>query len=118
MELTEQQKLEILCAYLPYGVECDVDGTIAKMHSVYYDGTCTFHDLIESEQGFQSVRPILRHPDDMTEEEKEVYDQLVFNCILNYSKHNIYQCLRYLHSLHIDTFGAIEAGWAIRKESK
>jgi hypothetical protein len=25
--------------------------------------------------------------------------------------------LRYLWSIHIDTFGAIEAGWAIRKET-
>ena len=114
--MNEQNKLEILCAYLPYGVECLIDGTItAQMHSVYSDGTCTFHDIVESEQGFKSVQPILRHPNDMTEEELgnvyEIWDSTteVIDMATKY--------LRYLWSIHIDTFGAIEAGWAIRKET-
>ena len=125
MELTEQQKLEILCAYLPYGVECNVDGKIATMHSVYSDGTCTFHDLIESDKGFESVHPILRHPDDMTDEElkhlannwgREFGESILADETPMYLSHAI-DCLRYLHSIHVDTFGAIEAGWAVRKEN-
>ena len=124
--MNDQTKHEILCAYLPYGVECLIDGTItAKMHSVYFDGTCTFHDIVESEQGFESVRPILRHPDDMTEEELKhlannwglEFGKSILACETPMYLSHAIEAIRYLHSLHIDTFGAIEAGWAIRKKS-
>ena len=113
--LTPQQKLEILCAYLPHGVECLIDGAItARMHSVYYDGTCSFYDIVESEHGFKSVQPILRHPDDMTEEESDKYREL-WESDSNYLVTGI-ESLQYLWSIHVDTFGAIEAGFAVRKE--
>lgn len=123
--LTDQQKLEILCAYLPHGVECLIDGAVtARMHSVYYDGTCSFHDIVESEHGFESVQPILRHPDDMTEEElkhlannwgREFGESILADETPMYLSHAI-DCLNYLHSIHIDTFDAIEAGFAVRKQ--
>jgi hypothetical protein len=134
--MNEQTKLEILCAYLPYGVECLIDGTItAQMHSVYSDGTCTFHDIVESEQGFKSVQPILRHPDDMTEEELGQLGRILWGDATHrkelaindakswlrgtmkptMSQKTAQKTTMYLHSIHIDTFGSIEAGWAIRK---
>ncbi len=61
-------------------------------------------------------RPILRHPDDMTEEEQATYIEL-WESDSNFIKCAT-DCLRYLHSIHIDTFGAIEAEFAIRKETK
>lgn len=135
MELTEQTKLEILSAYLPHGAECNVDGKIATMNSVYSDGTCTFYDLVESDKGFESIRPILRHPDDMTESELSQLGKFLWNdqglnnniarenatnWLKGYLKVSIspqwaINSLRYLHSIHVDTFGAIEAGWAVRK---
>jgi len=126
MNLTDQTKLEILCAYLPHGVNCLIDGIItAQMHSVYFDGTCTFHDIVESEQWFESVRPILRHADDMTEEElKHLANNLglefgksILACETPMYLSHAIEAIRYLHRLHIDTFGAIEVGWAIRKKS-
>ena len=112
--LTPQQKLEILCAYLPHGVECLIDGAItARMHSVYYDGTCSFHDIVESEHGFESVQPILRHPDDMTDEENAHKMKLWSETAGMLSTAII--VLNYLHSIHVDTFNAIEAGFAVRK---
>lgn len=137
--LTDQQKLEILCAYLPHGVECLIDGAVtARMHSVYYDGTCSFHDIVESEHGFESVQPILRHPDDMTEEEilklvryltgennPVALDFVNAMTISDYITNidgtaeltlaKSIKLLNYLHSIHIDTFDAIEAGFAVRK---
>lgn len=54
-------KLEQLASYLPYGLNCLVDEKHrVKMNSVYSDGTCTFYDLIESEKGFTSIKPILK----------------------------------------------------------
>ena len=58
-------KTEQLAAYLPYSLMCMVDGKQAKMDSVYSDGTCTFFDLVESQQGFKSIKPILRPFDDI-----------------------------------------------------
>jgi len=59
-------KLELkhLSAYLPYELICLVDGKEARLDAVYADGSCYFHDLVESEKGFESVKPILR---DLTE---------------------------------------------------
>jgi len=131
MNLTDQQKLEILCAYLPNGVEIEGnEGTIIEFTKINHSVpllTCN-----------SDIRPILRHPDDMTEEEllemgriligydwgrkdiaiieaKKFINEERIGSMLSLSKFN--SIIRYLHSLHIDTFGAIEAGWAVRKET-
>lgn len=58
-------KLEQLAAYLPYKLMCLVDGKYkVKLNSVYSDGSCTFCDLIESEKGFKTIKPILKPIDD------------------------------------------------------
>lgn len=136
MNLTPQQKLEILCAYLPHGVEVQsdkiYDGFRTKLVISNLTNTFVNGFTISSALDYDAC-PILRHPDDMTEEE------LMEACrIINYNYFNrerdmvllylqgsrdlylnrreavaLYQ---YLYSIHIDTFGAIEAGWAIRKE--
>lgn len=74
-------KLELkhLAPYLPYSLKCWVKdfplefgkpptNGIHTMHSLYFDGTCTFHHLVESEKGFQEIKPILRPLSDLTEE--------------------------------------------------
>lgn len=141
MELTQQQKLEILCAYLPYGVIMYGASDMWTLHQLglteatlvnQNKQNITFDDLI------LNYSPILRHPDDMTEEElKHLADSMGFYD-MGYAKRRIIVCskawitnkdreydlslsqsqssLKYLHSLHIDTFGAIEAGWAVRKQ--
>jgi hypothetical protein len=114
--LTDQQKLEILCAYLAHGVEVQSDQIyegfrtklVIKNNSVSLKNGLTISDAIEYE-----ARPILRHPDDMTEEELRVFASLAGKdkpFFLSLSDD-----IRYLHSIHIDTFGAIEAGFAVRK---
>jgi len=53
-----------IAPYLPYNLMCqvkDLGKTIkAELHSVYADGTCTFCDTVESEKGFDYVKPILK----------------------------------------------------------
>jgi hypothetical protein len=59
--MEKHSKLEQLAAYLPYGIYCLVDQKHkVKMHSVYSDGTSSFCDLVESEKGFKSIKPILK----------------------------------------------------------
>ena len=121
--LTDQQKLEILCAYLPYGVEVEIKKRVAGIliKKVLQLNT----DSISSILPF-NPRPILRHQDDMTEEElqklADIMDGLDPNMFLLTSHlislETAQSALRYLHSLHIDTFGAIEAGFAVRKQLK
>jgi len=48
-------------------------------------------------------------------EAKKFINEERIGSMLSLSKFN--SIIRYLHSLHIDTFGAIEAGWAVRKET-
>jgi hypothetical protein len=133
--LTDQQKLEILCAYLPYGVEVRIKKRVG--------GVSVNRSLALTPNSISSVLPfnpklILRHPDDMTEEEilklvRHITGEnnpvsLDFVNAVTISDYitNIdgtaeltlaksIQLLNYLHSLHIDTFGAIEAGFAVRK---
>jgi len=128
MELTEQQKLEILCAYLPHGLIMYGASDMWTLSGLgLYDVTLvnqvkqnlTFDDLITN------YSPILRHPDDMTESElqklADIMDGLDPDMVLLgnnlISLKTAQSALRYLHSIHVDTFGAIEAGWAIRKEN-
>lgn len=57
----KHSKLQQLASYLPYKLNCIVDGQHrAELNSVYSDGTCTFHDLVESAKGFKSIKPILK----------------------------------------------------------
>jgi hypothetical protein len=115
--LTDQQKLEILCAYLPHGVIMYGASDMWTLHELGFTGATlvnqnkqnvSFEDLI------LNYSPILRHPDDMTEDELMVFASLAGKdkpFFLSLSDD-----IRYLHSIHIDTFGAIEAGFAVRKQ--
>lgn len=133
MELTQQQKLEILCAYLPYGVEVEI--TIKESGVNINPRQRSTIGNIASLLPI-NPRPILRHPDDMTEEELIQLGKFLWNdqgLNNNIARENAQNWLKgylkvslspqwainsinYLQSIHIDTFGAIEAGFAIRKE--
>ena len=118
--LTDQQKLEILCAYLPHGVEVEItikeSGiTINPRQRLSINNIASLLPI--------NPRPVLRHPDDMTEEElkhlannwgREFGESILADETPMYLSLAI-DCLNYLHSIHIDTFDAIEAGFAVRK---
>ena len=133
MELTQQQKLEILCAYLPHGVEVEnAYGNKIKLKASHF-----FNDYGDFISINNNAKLILRHSDDMTESELSQLGKFLWNdqglnnniarenatnWLKGYLKVSIspqwaINCLRYLHSIHVDTFGAIEAGRAIRKEN-
>jgi hypothetical protein len=131
MELTEQQKLEILCAYLPYGIEVEWIRPDDNEKIVSELTISDYSFLIRRHSG----KPILRHQDDMSEVELSELGRILWNdkdLNKNIARENAkdwlkgslkitlspkwaQSALQYLHSIHIDTFGAIEAGFAIRK---
>jgi hypothetical protein len=137
--MNEQQKLEILCAYLPYGIEVRADKAV-------YEGFTAPLVLSNSTNSLKNgyavstaldygVQPILRHQDDMSKEELSELGRILWNdkdLNKNIARENAKDWLngnlkvtlslqwainsiQYLHSIHIDTFGAIESGFAIRK---
>lgn len=61
-----------LAAYLPYKLNCLITDNekevIDEMFAVYDDGTACFANVIESSQGFESIKPILRPLIDMNKE--------------------------------------------------
>lgn len=125
-------KLEVkhLAAYLPYGLQCEVvNWSKAKgryethrgtMCSVYSDGTCTFQDLVESDHGFHSIKPILRPIFDI-----KYYIDFLNKYHVDFGKNE--GCLvkrknetftrlnelDFLFKNHIDVFGLIDEGLAI-----
>lgn len=63
------EKLELLKKALPnylnHKLKCEVTDNgikkIVELSGIYINGECVFHDLVESEQGFDNIKPIL-HP--------------------------------------------------------
>lgn len=127
--------LEKLSAYLPYQLMCWVDkNKKARMDSVYADGTCTFHELVESEKGFKYITPMLkpiREADKYIQKEFLKHDKGLWcdeNCINLFCKSKLrtseelseldlsklpYDSIQWLLKNHYDVFGMIEAGEAI-----
>jgi len=140
MNLTSQTKLEILCAYLPHGVEVESDKIYKGFRTklVVRNLTNSFANgfTISSALDYEA-KLILRHPDDMTEEELCQLGRILWGdathrkeFAINDAKSWLRGTMKpvmsqktaqiatmYLYSRLIDTFGAIEAGWAVRKET-
>jgi hypothetical protein len=61
--MSEKITTKEIAAYLPYGLLCEVQDKgltkIAKLLAVYTNGECVFEGTVESDKGFDSVKPIL-----------------------------------------------------------
>ncbi len=133
--------LKHFSAYLPYGLKCEVINwdakisryrtTISELHAVYSDGSCVFHDLVESEHGFESIMPILTplsafESDDIAKVKEyvgaakwcEAYDEyfdIWFDDPANADKLVLqapYEIVQYFLENHIDIYGLIQEGLA------
>lgn len=127
-----------LAAYLPYGLKCEVvnwsekngryETYHATMDSVYADGTCTFHDLVEAEQGFESIMPILHPLSDLVKKIEEGKKVFAYEVILERTGYDIltnkeqliepikrlpYVVVCLLIEMQFDIFGLINHGLAI-----
>lgn len=88
----EKLELKHSVPYLPYKLKCLVKdypidvgekptNDIYTLDALYCDSECVFHDLVESQQGFKDIKPILRPLSDF---EKVIAKELMikFNCSL------------------------------------
>lgn len=66
-------KIEHLTPYLPYKLRCEVlnngkEKEIGELMALYDDGSACFGNIVESEHGFEYIKPILRPLSDLTKE--------------------------------------------------
>lgn len=120
--------LEAMSLYLPYELKCNVDGQIVRLDAIYADGTYVFHDLVESENGFNSVKPILKPMEYLNDSYVSELAQMVVdfdsNYDLGYATKLIVQyktkptkmpyiLFKKLIEWHFDVFGLIERGLSV-----
>ncbi len=70
----ENELKEKINLYLPHKLNCmvydvnkSIDGEKGLLGGVYYNGSCVFHNLIESEVGFKQIKPLVRKLSSLTE---------------------------------------------------
>lgn len=124
-------KLELkhLAPYLPYGLNCQLidqgEKTVANLCGAYTDNSYAFFDTVESEHGYEDIKPILRPISDLklakfqfinSELDKHIYPEMVLadlkNGKLKFSDLP-YSVFEWFLNNHFDVFGIIDAGQAI-----
>lgn len=67
-------KAQFLAFSLPFKLVCQVtdkgETKFSELSGVYFDGSAVFCDIVESNQGFSSIKPVLRPISDLTREIK------------------------------------------------
>ena len=121
-----------LAPYLPYNLRCEVFNTgqekeIGEMIAVYNDGSACFGNIVESEKGFEYIKPILQPlfndnfdytiflMDNFPEEKwADAYNDIMNGVGFGVKIEQIpYELHEFLFENHIDVFGLIEKGLAI-----
>lgn len=114
-----------MCAYLPHKLNCLVtdkgETKVAELSGMYSDGTCCFHDTIESEKGFHSVMPILVPLSDIKKFKSKLFKIQEFNndvtllfCEADYKQFSVWE-YEFLLENHFDVFGLTPKGLAETK---
>ncbi len=121
-----------LAPYLPYNLKCVVlnsgeEKEIGEMIAVYNDGSACFGNIVESEKGFEYIKPILQPlfndnfdytiflMDNFPEEKwADAYNDIMNGVGFGVKIEQIpYELHEFLFENHIDVFGLIEEGLAI-----
>ena len=121
-----------LAPYLPYNLKCEVlnsgqEKEIGEMIAVYNDGSACFGNIVESEKGFEYIKPILQPlfndnfdytiflMDNFPEEKwADAYNGIMNGVGFGVKIEQIpYELHEFLFENHIDVFGLIEKGLAI-----
>jgi hypothetical protein len=94
-----------LAPYLPYKLTCFIKNgkkyQIDFLQAIYNDANkaeCTFFNIVESQQGFKSVKPILKPLEDLLQDEKTCNEINVFLKENGFAE-NDFQL--FLNSLHV-----------------
>ena len=121
-----------LAPYLPYNLKCEVlnsgqEKEIGEMIAVYNDGSACFGNIVESEKGFEYIKPILQPlfndnfdytiflMDNFPEEKwADAYNDIMNGVGFGVKIEQIpYELHEFLFENHFDVFGLIEKGLAI-----
>lgn len=121
-----------LAPYLPYNLKCEVlnsgeEKEIGEMIAVYDDNSACFGNIIESEKGFEYIKPILKPMLDFEtyfakifETNKEIKEYLnagfitIDKDMLTYKPECMpFGVVQLAFKHHFDIFGLIEKGLAI-----
>lgn len=121
--MTQEDKellLKDLCARLPYGVlcKCKTGDKVLQLKDVYIDGAvgnegqfrlsnCKYGGIYQS---IDKIKPYLRSPENLSDEEKDYWHKLQHNLKLG---GNIDLMIDFYHSHHIDYRGLIPMGLAL-----
>lgn len=113
-------KLELkhLAPYLPYGLVCELKDqgktTRAKLSGAYIDNSYAFFDTVESEHGYDSIKPVLKPMKDADEFLQKEYGVFAYNGFSKFSLNNSpFGAVQVLLKHHFDVFGLIPKGLAI-----
>lgn len=96
-------ELKHLAPYLPYGLMCELTdlGKVkhAKLCGAYIDNSYAFFDTVESEHGFENIKPILRPISQLTEEIVIGKEKLVPSEILFEKEHPRHKSKKYYNQV-------------------
>lgn len=137
-------ELKHLAPYLPYELNCQTvdkgEVVISKLNAAYSDNSYSFMNIVESEKGFEDIKPILRPLSDLTKDDKFselineelicgawkfVHDDWTTSIQTSNNQHTLLiiqnevapECtvlfFNYMIENHYDVFGLIEQGLAI-----
>lgn len=114
-------KLELkhLAPYLPYELKCKLKDqgkeTIGKLSGCYSDNSYAFFDTVESEHGFEDIKPMLRPLSDLGIEDAKAHNypdegHLERSLLSGHAPYKVW--IEFVKE-HFDVFGLIEKGLAI-----
>ena len=123
-----------LAPYLPYNLKCEVlnsgqEKEIGEMIAVYNDGSACFGNIVESEKGFEYIKPVLKPKTFLHELQDEIYIRWGggiskeakgywlkdFTDNLMYTAYSAlkFDEIEFMAEYHIDIFGLINQGLAV-----
>lgn len=132
-------KLELkhIAPYLPYKLKCQTkdkgETVVSELNAAYSDNSYTFMNIVESEKGFEEIKPILRPLSNLKDIKDELIDANEFYDSIKISRDGTdlifkglgfiddyyntdelpYNIMQVALKNHFDVFGLIEKGLAI-----
>lgn len=125
-------ELKHIAPYLPYGLKCQTldrgKTVISELNAAYSDNSYTFMNIVESEKGFDDIKPILKSMNNLNNTyinelakyivsiDEKYTIELATILIKAYKPNPLgmpYIVIQKLLEWHFDVFGLIEKGLAI-----
>lgn len=125
-------KIKHISPYLPYGLKCQTTDkgkiVISELNAAYSDNSYTFMNIVESEKGFNDIKPLLKPMSSLNRTYVSELAKLIISIDEKYTidvagkmvesfkskpLNMPYVIVQKLFEWHFDVFGLIEKGLAI-----